>query len=382
MPLLAVAFIACAASERISPPPEGRLNPVVVIDAATDTTWTMIGSFALVGCAIAAIDPMAKALRVLDTGSTQWRTVAGPGDGPGELRHPMAIAASRDSTLVAMDWVRRRLISYRLDGRLVADSPLRCGVWRHAKIGRIEVAPDGRILDFWMARPSAIVISKAVFDTIPLVSVLDAAGNPMPGGWGTPRAPAAPEATLLASVLQQGDLAVRGGTLLVLRSMEGVLEEYSLGTFARLPARTLPLRRYRDTPKPTQTVPSEVGREGFLTRGRVTAAPRALAFPDDSSGRLYVVSPLNDPVTPDHLWPSEALTVYDSMGAIIASFRLPGVNTRRAATAPDGSLIILGHPDVDVTWTPALQIYEPLYRQVGHEPCGWKRTFAHGTEGG
>lgn len=352
-----------AACDRVDSPPAVARASAVIVDPERDSTWTSVGSFALLGCALAVTDPVAMQLRVLDSGATRWRTIGRAGRGPGELRHPLAIAAQPDSTLVVMDWVRRRLIRYRLDGKLLADVPLRGGVSHHAHIGRIALAPDGRIVDYWMALAQTILIPKADFDTLPLVSALDAAGHPLPGGWGRPQPPRTPDAALLRSVLQRGDLATRGDTLYVLRSMEASVEVYSLSTPTRLPLRKIWLRRYRRTPKPTETMPATAGPEGFMARGRVVAEPQALALTVDRAGRVYVASPLNTRITPQMPWPAEGLTVYSPAGAVVESFRLPGRDTRQIAIARDGSLLVRGRPDSATTSTTTLQVFEPLFGQ-------------------
>jgi len=338
----------------------------------SDTVWTSVGGFALLGCAIAALDPMAKALRVLDSGSTAWRTLARGGHGPGELQFPMAIAAGPDSTLRVMDFSRRRLITFRLDDTLVADVPLQGGIWQHAWIGRIAVAPDGRILDYWMAIARGIVIPREVFDTLPLVSVLDAAGTLLPGGWGAPRTPDPPEANILRSHLQGGDLALRGDTLFVLRSFEGTIEAFSLDAPARQPVRTIPLRRYRDAPKPEETAPVGIGRDGEMVgSGHSTAERLALALAVDAAGRFYVVSPLNDRRTPDRPWPSEALTIYDQAGSVVGQFRLRGRNTLQIAVAPGGSVVVRGHSDAEPSTAVSLQVYDAIVPQDGGRRCRW-----------
>lgn len=170
--------------------------------------------------------------------------------------------------------------------------------------------------------------------------------------------------------MQMGDIDIFQDSLFVLRNLTGDVEVFSLRQASRDPIRRMTLRTYRRTPEPAEAASSEPPDRFGAIRSQVTIEGKSLAIALDDIGRIYVVNPLNDRHTSLHPWPGEVLTVYTHDGKHLASYRLPGVNTRDIALTRDNSILVLGHRSPNASDN-SLQIFNPLYPASSQSRCEW-----------
>jgi hypothetical protein len=340
--------------------------PTLVIAPEHTKELGALSSIDVRDCAIVAADWMDHRVWVLQRGLHEITALGREGNGPGEFRHPRAVTLGPDSVVTALDWARRRLIRYEMGGRLVRDTALAGGLAGHGPIGRI-LATDELILDFWMADPVAWQFDARELYRLPLVSALSPEGEPLARGWGTPEQASQANAVELPFLLQGGDIAVRGDTLFVLRSVKGMIEAYSLKVPSGQPVRTITLARYRASVEPRESDPPP-GVEGRV----VELESSTSTFGVDGAGRFYVITRLGHRYDrPGLPWAGEALVVYDAAGEQLAAFRLKSVNSRTLRIAGDGSVVLLAHPDDHPKSGFHLLIFEPLYSDAGGASCDW-----------
>ena len=370
--LVATALVACSQTEE---PPERWVQPSLVIAPERTDSLGQFGSVMdVLECTIVVTDWMDTVIRVLDEGMRRTGFLGKPGRGPGELVSPRAVAIGSDSVVSVLDWGRQRMLRYALDGLLLGDVPLGGGVAGRGPIGPVRALADGRLLDFWLSTPViGYYVPKDVFDTIPLVSVLGSDGSPAGGGWGAPEPTPDPDDLLLRFILQSGDIAVVGDTLFVLRNGRGVIEVYSLSDPARVPVRTLQLRRYRPLVAPHEVHGRATERGLVVGTGEVTFPQSTVAFAVDDQRRFYVATLLGVPGDERDGPPFEALVVYSSNGEQIAALRWRGTATTALRLARDGSLVRLGYPDRRADLGRHIEIFRPLFQGPGRR-CNWIGT--------
>lgn len=102
-------------------PEEGWwVEEVVRVDPDEDVPETLFGYVADVDLdargRLYALDQQAGSVRVFDSDGTFIRTLAGPGEGPGEIGPQASSVVVRGDTVVVVDWTQRRLQRYRTDG--------------------------------------------------------------------------------------------------------------------------------------------------------------------------------------------------------------------------------------------------------------------------
>ena len=370
--LVVTALVACRQTEE---PPERWVQPShVIAPEGTDSLGQFGPALDVLGCTIVVTDWMDTVVRVLDDGMRKRGVLGEPGRGPGELLSPRAVAIGSDSVVSVLDGGRRRLLRYAFDGRLLADVPLGGGVASHGPIGPVRALADGRLLDYWLSTPVlGYYVPKYVFDTIPLVSALMPDGSPAGGGWGAPERTPEPDDLLLRFILQAGDIALVGDTLFVLRNGRGVIEVYSLSAPARVPVRTVQLRRYRPLVAPRE-VHGRVTERGLVVgTGEVTFPQSTRAFAVDDQRRFYVATLLGVPGDERDGPPAEALIVYSSNGEQLAAWRWRGTATTALRLARDGSLVRLGYPDRRGDLGRHIEIFRPLFQGPGQR-CNWIGT--------
>lgn len=358
---------------RIAPPPADVLEPYAIISPETDTAWTEIPQMKIAGCSILGLDYGTGLLKP-EAPDRSVRSFGRRGAGPGEFGMIRAFAVNPDSIIIAMDYRRRRLIEYYLNGTFRGDYPLQGGILRHAPMGRIA-ATRTRIVDYWF---TDIVMGWYVPDsalgTLPLIQSLRLHGTAAPDEWGTPTDPPAGGAHQLAWMLQAGDIAIYRDTLFVLRHPDAVIEVFSLAHPSRSPVRSIRLRRFRRAPAPSEAgsriVQSPKGGTRFSSPTALTYERQTSAFTIDSAGRFLVVSRLDDEVTAQQPWPSEVLAVYDHAGGFQAAFRLPTRGTSFPGMLSDGSLALLPLA-ATATATSRVELYRISGGKSERRSCGW-----------
>ena len=286
----------------------------------------------------------------------------------------MALALDTTGIVYAIDWGRRRLLSWTTVGKLRGDIALVHGPLSHLAVGPIAIHRDAEIVDYMLGgHVSGIALSRIDLDSIPLLYLIDSSGA-ITHTFGYLDMPQDAEALALRSLLQIGGLSISGDSIFVLRYQQPRLEVYTRA-HGRAPVRIMALRRWRREAVPTERR-GTVHERGFLTGSRVQLNDAATGFGRDAAGRLYVVmlGDLEGDVRErmDSPWLTEALWVFDAEGLLLRRFLLPTRNTRGLAVASDGSVLMLSHPTAapDASWD--IVRIPPLDRQAGDGgQCRW-----------
>jgi len=350
-----------------SEPPIPRLAFAPLISEA-DTAFGLLNRMDVRSCTIGVYDHSNRRFH-LWSGGPSWQTFGSSGHGPGEIRHPMAIAVVPDGGLLTLDWGRRRIVRYDSGGTAIGDLAIGSALGRLGFVGSLLALRDGG----WIEAPlgGQVIGRMAPFnpDSARLLMRYGPDGE-LRQSWGSlltvpPEAAGRAGATEL---WQAGESFLFGDSLVTWFNRAGHVQIYALDDPAPHPLRQFTI----DAPRSVVVTASSesVDSNGVLKASGPPFVPIGGPGAMDAEGRLFLI--LFESATDDDgaTWPRERLAVFDLHGALIGQYRLSTRNTRTIRIARDGSILVLSHPSADDLDSWSLLMTEPLF-QSDSTRCTW-----------
>lgn len=358
----------CAVSGNCAPSPSLPRLELAVLVGEADTAFGLLNRMDVRGCTIGIYDHSNHLFHLWNNGPS-WRAFGSFGEGPGEVKHPMAIAVSPMDGLLVLDWGRRRIIRFDSSGRPLQDLAIGSMLGRQGFVGGLLALENGRWVETPLGGQVVGRISKAHPDSLVLTTLYGPDGSPE-HSWGE-LLPVPVEVGDVPGALelwQAGETLLWGDSLVVWFNRAGIVHIYDFETPSPQPVRWFSVGAPREV-HVMKDARSAVDSHGFLKASAPPFEPIGGPAAIDPEGRLYLV--LFEPVTGDgNPWPRERLAVFELDGSLIAQYRLPTRNTRTIKVAQDGSILLLSHPSADPRDSWSLLLAKSLF--PSHvTPCSW-----------
>lgn len=371
--IMALVGTTACASPPVLEPPQKSLELTVLAGSTTDSSWGSIVRADLRGCRIAAIDFYARELRVLDPTREEWRRLAGPGPGPGELAQPRYVGFAPDGTLLMIDIGHRRVSAYDTGGVVVRSTPL----WTSPRsaprsLGRLVVLSTDTLLDYWGAAIwGGRSLDRETLLTTKVVDLVDLSLGQVLRSFSDAIIPPDNDDLILSGELQNGDIAFDGGHVYVLRAPTAVVEVFRRDN-GRLED-SIQLPRFRRVPawKEEGTTVGAAGVTEGTTEFEYEPLARAIEILPDGSLLAVLTGPRELDQTRDY--PNLILVRTDLEGVLLDAWRLPVTGVVDIWGTAGGEFLLQGHAPGDLGGGAGshLLVSEPAVTPSDGTPCRW-----------
>lgn len=379
--LALVGTIGCS-PPAVLEPPQKSLEMTILAGSTTDSSWGSIVRADLSGCRIAAIDFYARELRVLDPTGKEWRRLAGPGPGPGELAQPRYVGFTPDGTLMMVDIGHRRVSVYDTSGIVLRSTPL----WTSRRsaprsLGRLAVLSADTMLDYWgAARWGGRSLDRESLRNTKVVDLVDLPLGRVVESFSDAIIPPDPDDLILSGELQNGDIAFDSSHFYVLRAPTAVIEIYRRdnGQFQG----SIQLPRYRRVPawKEEGTTTGAAGVEGTT---KFDYEPLATAMEILADGSLLAVVAGPRELDQTGGYPNQILVRTDVAGVLLDAWRLPITGIVDIWGTTGGEFLLQGHAPGDLGGGAGshLLVSKSAVAPSDGKPCRWMAR-ERGNSGG